>query len=115
MVPVSKDERTWGLFGHISAFAGTLVPFGNIIAPLIIWQTKKNELPFASREAKESLNFQISLTIYTLVAGLSMFVLIGFILTPLIILAGIIFTIIGGLKANNGVAYRYPLTLRLID
>ena len=57
---LSKDEKTWGMLCHISTFCGMIIPFGNILAPLIIWLIKKEELPFVSDQGKEVLNFQIS-------------------------------------------------------
>ena len=57
--PLSKDERTWGMLCHISTFCGLIIPFGNILAPLIIWLIKKEDLPFVQDQGKEVLNFQI--------------------------------------------------------
>ena len=65
----SSDERMWGMLCHLSTFAGYLVPFGNISGPLIVWLVKKDEYAFVDDQGKESLNFQISITIYSLVVG----------------------------------------------
>lgn len=111
----SPEEKNWALVSHLSGFAGYLVPFGNIIAPLLIWKMKEAKLPFASSQALEALNFQISFTIYAFVAGLSIFILIGLILLPLVVIAGIVFTVIGAINASEGKAYRYPFNLRLIN
>ena len=54
-----KQERTWALFCHIGALAGFIFPFGNIIAPLVIWLIKKEEYPLVDDQGKESVNFQI--------------------------------------------------------
>ncbi len=54
-----KDARTWAMLCHIGAFAGYIIPFGHIIAPLVIWLIKKDESPFVDDQGKESLNFQI--------------------------------------------------------
>ena len=115
LATLSKDEKMWGMFGHLSGLLGySFVPLANIIAPLVIWQVKKDTMPFAAEQAKESLNFQISMTIYILVGMLSLFILIGFLLVPLLVLAGVVFTIIASLKANEGTPYKYPFTLRFI-
>ncbi len=115
MYAVSKDERTWGMLSHLLALSGYIgVPFGNILAPLIIWLVKKDQSQFVADQAKESLNFQISLTIYAIISGILIFVLIGFVLLGVLWIAGIVFVIIGTVKANNGEFYRYPLTLRLV-
>jgi len=110
----SKDERTWALIAHISAVAGFVFPFGNIIAPLLIWILKKDEFPFVNDQGKEALNFQISITIYVLASIILVFILIGI---PILIILGIfalVMTIIGAINAYDGKAYRYPLTIRLI-
>ena len=106
---------------HMSALAGFVVPFGNLIGPLIVWQMKRNEFPTIDEHGKESLNFQLSVLIYLLAGGVAAFVLsflcIGFLLVPVLLVigvAGLVFAVIGGIKANEGVLYRYPLTLRLI-
>jgi uncharacterized protein len=111
---VSAEQRQWGLFAHLSALSGLLIPLGSILGPLIIWQVKKDEMPFATDQAKEALNFNITVTIAAVVAALLTLILIGFLLLPLIGIAWVVFTILGALKANNGEAYRYPFALRLI-
>lgn len=103
-----------GMFCHLSAFAGYLIPFGNIIGPLVLWSVKRQEMPFVESEGKESLNFQISMTLYTLIAFLLCFVLIGFILLPAVLIADIVFIILASIKSANGESYRYPLCIRLI-
>lgn len=106
---------------HLSALAGYIIPFGNILGPLLVWQVKKNEFPSVNEHGKAALNFQLTVLI-ALVAGgaaafLLSFVCIGFLLIPVVIaiaLCGLIFAIIAGIKANNGEAYRYPWSLTLI-
>ena len=112
-VPTAEDKQ-WGLFAHLSSLAGLIIPFGNILGPLIIWQVKKDSLPFAADQGKEALNFNITIAIAAIICGLLTLVLIGFLLLPLVGLAWLIFTLIGAMKANNGEAYRYPFALRLI-
>lgn len=109
-----KNEQTMGMLCHLLAFAGYLFPFGNIIGPLVLWLVKRQEMPFVESEGKESLNFQISMTIYTFVSFILCFVLIGFVLLPAVIIADIVFIIIAAIKTANGESYRYPLCIRLI-
>ncbi|MEM7791474.1 MAG: DUF4870 domain-containing protein [Verrucomicrobiota bacterium] len=112
---ISKDERNWGMFGHLSALFGYLaIPFANIIAPLIIWQIKKEDMPFAADQAKECLNFQISMTIYFLVSFMLIFIFIGFLLMAAIAILNLVLVIIAGLKANEGKRYEYPFTIRFV-
>ena len=75
---------------------------------------KKDMHPFINEQGKESLNFQITVTIAMLVASLTLFICIGFVLMPAIGIAALVLVIMAGLKANNGIAFRYPWTLRLI-
>jgi uncharacterized Tic20 family protein len=117
----SAEERQWGLFGHLSTLTGLFTGgIGNIVGPLVIWLIKKDTMPFASDQAKEALNFNITL----LIIGVILFLVtiftfgIGALITvPLGILLGIawlVLTIVAAMKANEGVAYRYPFTLRLV-
>lgn len=105
----------WGMLAHLSAFAGLVVPFiGQVLGPLVIWLIKRETMPFVNDQGKEALNFQITITIAFAVAAVLVFAVIGLLLLPLIAIADIIMTIIAAVKANEGVAYRYPITLRFI-
>ena len=116
MHTLTRDERNWAMLSHLLALVGYLViPFGNVAAPLIIYLMKKDESPFVADQARESLNFQISVCIYALISGVLILVLIGLLLLPVVGVAGAILTIIASVKAANGEAYRYPLTIRLIN
>ena len=109
-----KDARTWAMLCHIGAFAGYIIPFGNIIAPLIIWLIKKEESPLVDDQGKESLNFQISVTIYAFVALLLTLILIGYILFVALVIFDLVMVIIAAVKVNSGEKYRYPLCIRFI-
>ena len=110
----SKDERTWAMLCHFSAFAGLIFPFGNFLAPLIIWLIKKEELAFVEDQGKEVFNFQISMTIYLLISGMLCFILIGIPILIGLVIFSFIITIIAAISANDGKSYRYPINLRLI-
>lgn len=110
----SAEEKQWALFAHLSALIGYLIPFGSIIGPLIIWQIKKNEMPFVDDQGKEALNFQITMAIAAVICIVLMVVLIGFLLIWIVALVDLVFIIIAAIAANNGQAYRYPVCLRLI-
>jgi uncharacterized protein len=116
MHTLTREERNWAMLSHLLALVGYFViPFGNVIAPLIIYLMKKDESPFVADQSRESLNFQISLSIYALISGVLIVILIGFLLLGVIWVAGVALTVIASVKASNGEAYRYPLTLRLIN
>ena len=112
---LSSDERQWAMFCHLAAFAGCIAgPLGSIVGPLVVWLIKKEEYPFVDDQGKQALNFQISVTIYAILCIPLVFVLIGI---PLLIAIGIldvICTITGAIKANQGIAYRYPLAIQFI-
>jgi uncharacterized Tic20 family protein len=114
---ISKDARMWAMFCHLAGLAGFVIPviLSGIIAPLIVWQIKKDEHPFIDANGKEALNFQISIGIYALVSALLIPVFcIGAFLLAAVGIFDLVFIIIAALKANNGEPYRYPLTIRFV-
>ncbi|MBJ2261545.1 hypothetical protein PSFL_28980 [Pseudomonas sp. DD1] len=116
-LPVSaqnKEVRQWAMLCHFAAFLGLVFPFGSVLGPLILWQVKKDMDPLIDDQGKEALNFQLTVAIAWLVCFVLGFVVIGFLLMVVLVIAALILTIIGGVKANKGIAYRYPLTWRLI-
>jgi len=119
--PTESDIKLWNMLAHLSALAGFVVPFGNIIGPLIVWQVKKNEIPSVDQHGKDAVNFQITATIIlvaaTIVALILTFVVIGALLFPVIMLAGLAaigLSVYAGIQANNGVAFKYPYSFNLI-
>lgn len=109
------QARTWGMLCHLTALSGFVgVPFGHIVGPLVCWLVKGKEHPFVDSQGKEALNFQISFSIYGLVAFVLVFALIGIVLLPAVAIVDIVLTIIAAVKANNGESYRYPLCIRFI-
>ncbi len=109
-----KNDKTLAMMCHLSTLLGVIIPFGNIIAPLVIWSLKKNESALVDTQGKESINFQITMTLAMVAASLLMFVLIGFLLVPLVIVFNVVMIIIASVKVSNGEDFRYPLSLRLI-
>lgn len=110
----SAEERQWAMFAHLSALVGFIIPLGSILGPLIIWQIKKNEMPFVDDQGKEALNFQITVMLAVILCILLFVIFIGILLLPIVGIAALVFTIMAGIKANEGQTYRYPFTLRLI-
>jgi len=114
MAAPSAEEKQWAMFAHLSTLSGFIIPLGSLLGPLIIWQIKKNDMPFVDDQGKEALNFQITVFIAALISGVLTFVLIGLLLLPIVVIGWIVLSIMAGIKANNGETYRYPWTLRLI-
>jgi uncharacterized protein len=122
-VPAGNESqaRMWNMLCHLSALAGYIIPFGNVLGPLIIWQIKKSEFPSVEEHGKAALNFQITVLIALLAGIVAAVVLsavcIGFLFIPVVVaigLCGLIFAVIAGIKANNGEPYRYPWSLNLV-
>lgn len=110
----NPESRMWAMLAHLSALSGFVIPFGNIIGPLVIWLVKRDEMSFVDDQAKEALNFNISMTLYMVVAGILILVLVGIPLMIVLGIAWLVLVILASVKANEGTAYRYPLTLRLV-
>ena len=112
---VNKDARMWAMICHLAGLAGIIVPIiGNVVAPLIVWQIKKEEDPFIDEQGKEAVNFQISMSLYMVICIPLCFICIGAFLTPAVAIFYLIFLLIAAVNANNGHHYRYPLTIRFI-
>ena len=111
---ISNDERTWATFAHLSALMGILLPVLTIIGPLAIWLLKKNKMPFVDEQGKEAVNFQLTMLIGFLICIPLMFIVVGFVLAGILVMLDIIFIIVAATKANQGVHYRYPFSMRII-
>jgi len=110
----TQNDRTWGMLAHLSSLSGFLLPFGNLIGPLIIWQVKKNQSAFASESAREALNFNITVLLIAAVCSMLIFVLIGFLILVSLGLYWVVLTVIAGVRASEGTAFHYPFTLRIV-
>jgi uncharacterized protein len=111
MSDISQDDKNLSMLTHLS---GILLGF---IVPLVIWLMNKDKADkeFLNGEAKEALNFQITIAIAYFVCMILTFVIIGAFLLPIVWIANLVLCIIAGLKAKEGNAYRYPFALRLIS
>jgi Uncharacterized protein conserved in bacteria len=110
-----RTERTWAIAAHLATFAGYVIPFGNVIAPLVIYLMKREESSFVADQAKESLNFQISVMLLALVGLLLSFIGIGVLLLVAVAIAEVVLAIVAAIQAGEGKRYRYPFTLRLVQ
>jgi uncharacterized protein len=103
-------DKIWGILCHLSIFLG----IGIFLLPLVVYLAMKNESEYVAANAREALNFHLSILIYAVCSWILCFVFIGFLLLPALALCLIIFSIVAAVKAADGGCYRYPLTLRLI-
>jgi uncharacterized protein len=113
-VAITPDARQWAMFAHLSALVSLVIGL-SFVGPLIIYLTKKDDHPYVLEQAREALNFNLSVLIYGIVAALSMLLLIGFLLLPAVGIAWLVLVIIASTKANRGEPYRYPLTIRFVS
>jgi uncharacterized Tic20 family protein len=112
---LSETERNWAMFCHLSAFSGFFFPFGGIIGPLICWLSRKDESSWVNVNGRESLNFQLSVLLYIVLAIPLCFIIIGI---PIIIMLGIlkvICVIIASVKAAKGESFTYPLVIPFVQ
>jgi uncharacterized Tic20 family protein len=104
----SNEERTLALVAHLGGF------FTSFVAPLVVWLVKKDESEFVADQAKEALNFQITVAIFMVIGGVGTFCLIGIPLMLVVSIADLVLSIVAGLKSYEGHRYRYPFTIRLL-
>jgi len=109
------EDKSMAVLAHLSSFGGYVIPFGNIIGPLIFYLIKKDQCPYTRAHAASSLNFQISLTIWLFISLILAFVLIGFLFIIVLAIMDLVCTILGAVRASNGEYYDYPLTIRFVS
>jgi uncharacterized protein len=112
----TESERTWGMLAHLSALVGLVIPLlGNVLGPLVVSIVRSDQSAFVAAHAKEALNFNISVTLAAVLCALLMLVFVGFLLGSALFIAWLVMTLIAAIKASEGVAYRYPFSLRLVS
>jgi uncharacterized Tic20 family protein len=113
-VQMERETRQWAFFLHLSSLAGFMFPIAGWVAPIIIWQIKKNDLPGIDPHGKVAVNWMISELIYLIVAAVLCIVLVGIPLIFALLIVGIVFPIMGAVKANNGEVWKYPLSIEFL-
>jgi hypothetical protein len=112
---VDGDGKIWAVFAHLSAYVG--LPF---ILPLIIYLVKRNESAFVAENAREALNFHLTLILYCFVCGLFTIFLfctffpLAILFVAVLGLVPLILSILAAVRASEGGVFRYPCTLRLV-
>jgi len=105
----NNDDKNIATITHIGGTVFSFVP------ALIVWILKKDENPYIEDQAKEALNFQITMVLAYMLAGVLSWILIGLIFFPIIWVLNIVFCIIAAISTSKGEIYRYPFALRLIN
>ncbi len=110
-----RRARNWGMLCHLAALSAFIgVPFGHLVGPLLVWLIKRKEYAYVDEQGRESLNFQISMTIYSIVAGVLILVVIGVFLLIALAILNIVAVVVASIRANDGRPIRYPLTIRFL-
>jgi hypothetical protein len=112
---LSETERNWSMLCHLSAFAGFFFPFGGIIGPLICWLTRRDESSWVNINGKASLNFQLSMLLYIVLAIPLCFIILGFPIIIALAVLKVVCVIIASVKAPKGELFRYPLVIPFIQ
>ncbi len=111
----TQSERDWAMFCHLSAFAGYFFPFGGIIGPIICWISRKDDSAWVDANGKASLNFQISMLLYTVLVIPLCFILVGI---PILIGLAVLETvcvIVASIRAAKGEVFKYPISIPFIQ
>jgi uncharacterized Tic20 family protein len=108
--PSRGNEKIWSIFCHLSVFIG----IGFLLVPIVVYLAMKDESEYVAANAREALNFHISVLIYLICCIPLYFILIGAFLAVVITFAMFILSVVAAIKASEGGCYRYPLTIRLV-
>jgi uncharacterized Tic20 family protein len=112
----SAELRTWNVLCHASALLGFFFPWaGHVIAPLIVWLVKRGDSPEIDAHGKESINFQLSMLVYSAISAILCLVLVGFVLLAILHILNVVLVIIASIRASEGKFYRYPITIRFLS
>ncbi len=111
---MTAKERPWVLGAHIGTILGYAIGAGNFLVPLLIWLSKRDESELIASHAKASLNFQLSILVYSIIAGFLILVLVGIPLLVVIGITNLVCVILATIEADKGGLYKYPLTIEFI-
>ena len=112
---LTESERNWSMLCHLSAFSGFFFPFGGIIGPLICWLSRRDESSWVNENGKASLNFQLSMLLYIVLAIPLCLIIVGIPIVIMLVMLKVICIIIGSVKASKGEEFRYPISIPFIS
>jgi uncharacterized protein len=111
----TDNERTWAMLAHLAALCGLVLPvFGNALATWLVWLSKRDESAFVASQAREAVNFNLTVSLAAILCSLLMLVFVGFLLGTALFVAWLVLTLIAAVKASEGEDYRYPFSLHFI-
>lgn len=108
-----REINQWCMFMHLGLLAGYAIPFGGLVVPIVLWQLKKDVSPQIDQHGRMVASAIVAFVLYGILAGILCLVLVGFVLLPVVGICGIVFPIIGGIKANDGESWPYPLVPKI--
>ena len=110
-----SQERIWGMLCHLTALLGLVgIPFGNIFGPLLVWFYKKKAYATVDKQGRESLNFQLTMTILVLIAALLIYLKIGMMLIFVLASINVVLVLIASVQSYRGETFRYPFRIRFL-
>lgn len=110
-----SQERIWGMLCHLTALLGLAgIPFGNIFGPLLVWLYKKKAYAIVDKQGRESLNFQLTMTILVLIAALLIYLKIGMMLIFVLASINVVLVLIASVQSYRGETFRYPFRIRFL-
>ena len=110
----TPEQKQMGMFLHLAQLLNIIIPLAGVIVPVVLWQTQKDKMPALDAHGKMVTNWLISSAIYFVVSLVLSLVIIGIFGVIALGIMSIVFPIIGGIKANNGEIWEYPLTIKFL-
>ena len=108
------SDKQWALIAHLGTLAGYIIPLGNIIVPLVVYVSKKDESEYIGEHARESLNFQITFTLLIIAAVITIVLMVGILFLIVLPIVNLIFIILAALAIDKGEFYRYQLAIKYV-
>lgn len=111
---MDAETKNWAIACHALAFAGYVIPFGNLVGPLLVWALKKDSSPYIDQQGRESVNFQITMLIAYLISGILVLVFVGILLLAVCALFNVVMVVLAIIKTADGQDFRYPFAIRIL-
>ncbi|MDR1756676.1 MAG: DUF4870 domain-containing protein [Culturomica sp.] len=108
----TEEDKQYAMFLHLSQFAGLIIPIMGWVLPLVLWLVKKDTSAYIDQNGKVVMNWILSSLIYAFVGGILVLLLIGIPLLIALSICSLVFTILGALRARDGIIWSYPLSIR---
>ena len=112
---IESDSNMWAMLIHLSQFCGYVIPLAGLIVPIVLWQIKKDEFPSIDKHGRIVANWVFTEIIFFIIFMVLMFVIIGIPLLVVLGIVGIVFPIVGAVKANSGELWPYPCSIRFFS